>query len=124
MRPSNDHLHQPQPIKAEVVVEAAAAGEPGPAVDLAADFPAVVVPRERVAAVEALVEAPQAAELVDREWAPQAVAPRRVPVARVPGWAQPGPHPHRRQPLRGRLYRRGRRRVFSNRASVRVRDAA
>jgi len=105
------------------VVEAAAAGEPGPAVDLAADFPAVVVPRERVAAVEALVEAPQAAELVDREWAPQAVAPRRVPVARVPGWAQPGPHPHRRQPLRGRLYRRGRRRVFSNRASGRVRDA-
>ena len=123
MRPSNDHLHQPQPIKAEVVVEVAAAEEPGPAVGLAADFPAVVS-RERVAAVEALVEAPQAAELVDREWAPQAVAPRRVPVARVPGWAQPGPHPHRRQPLRGRLYRRGRRRVFSNRASVRVRDAA
>ena len=83
MRPSNDHLHQPLPIKAEVVVEAAAAGEPGPAVDLAADFPAVVVPRERVAAVEALVEAPQGAESVDREWAPLAVAPRWVPVARV-----------------------------------------
>src|SRR3974390_1985501 len=108
-----------QPIKAEVVVEAGAAEEPGPAVGLAADFPAAV-PREGVAAVEALAEAPQAAGSVDREWAPQAVAPRRAPVARVPVWAQRGPH--RRQHLRGRWYHRGRRRVFSNRASVRVRD--
>jgi hypothetical protein len=64
------------------VVEAAAAEEPGPAAGLAADFPAAA-PRERVAAVEALVEAPQGAESVDREWAPLAVAPRWVPVARV-----------------------------------------
>ena len=120
MRPSNDHLHQPQPIKAEVVVEVAAAEEPGPAVGLAADFPAVVS-RERVAAVEALVEGPQGAEPVDREWAPQAVAPRRVRVARVAVWAQRGPH--RRQHLLGRWYHRGQRRVFSNRASVRVHDA-
>jgi len=95
--------------------------EPAPAVGLAADFP-VAAPRERVAAVEARAEAPQGAESVDREWAPQAVAPRRVSVARVQVWAQQGPHRHRRQHLRGRWYHRGQRRVFSNRASVRARD--